>query len=207
MPKTVLLCHTLQHCAIYDAKKEDRIIYYKSCWLTKPLGCSTWWFIYCSIKAWDERSGTERTGTLLHLIVASSAFRLGVDCPQHVGRLGSRVWSNRTRHQIISLYYKIVGRKVSKSELMVKTNWFTEELEKIQRWEFVDLIQLVGGTDSSLASMVEGHFVTPRQKPPSTITDLATWQVYARLMAALLFEFSTSTEEAAGLAAHLHLVL
>ena len=89
----------------------------------------------------------------------------------------------------------------------------TRLIEKIRRWEFIDLAQLIGGADSSegSSSMVEGHIVTQAKSPrksPSTITDLATWlQAYARLMAVLLSAPMTSKAEAASLAAHLHVVL
>ena len=89
----------------------------------------------------------------------------------------------------------------------------TRLIEKIRRWEFIDLAQLIGGADSSegSSSMVEGHIVTQAKSPrksPSTITDLATWlQAYARLMVVLLSAPTTSKAEAAGLAAHLHIIL
>ena len=89
----------------------------------------------------------------------------------------------------------------------------THLIEKIRHWESVDLAQLIGcaNTSEGSSSMVEGHIITPTKSlrtSPSTITDFTTWlQAYAPLMAVLLSAPTTSKEEAAGLAAHFHVVL
>ena len=84
----------------------------------------------------------------------------------------------------------------------------TRLVEKIRRWEFVDLIQLIEGPDPNESSSDSHSGTSSKSSKKSTITDLATWlQAYARLMAVLLSASTTSKEEAAGLAAHLHVIL
>jgi len=89
-------------------------------------------------------------------------------------------------------------------------------IEKIRRWEFVDLGQLLMGTEpeEGAATMMDGHIVPsrPSHKGPAirrfTITDISSWlQAYARFMAVLVSAPATSKDEAAGLAAHQHVIL
>ena len=89
-------------------------------------------------------------------------------------------------------------------------------IDKIRRWEFVELGQLLMGAEPAegVAAMMDGHIVPsrPSQKEPAnrrfTIMDISSWlQAYARFMAILVSSPATSKEEAAGLAAHQHIIL
>ena len=84
-------------------------------------------------------------------------------------------------------------------------------VEKIRRWEYVDLRslltsqELLPGSDSGLFG--SGKDLQRNQKASSVIT-LRSWLVaFSRMMAVLLSSEDTSREEAAGLAAHLHSIL
>ena len=89
-------------------------------------------------------------------------------------------------------------------------------VEKMRRWEYVDLSKLLGGSDPAseeAAMIVEGQIVklgAPQggHRKQSSINDIFTWlQAFAKFMAVMLSSSMTSKEEAAGLAAHMHLIL
>ena len=132
-PKTVLFCHSLQHCAnIYASIK--RLL---SKNITEPpetpphlSNCLVSVFISVSTTHMRELLLQEfcRPGTKLRLLIATTAFGLGVDCPdiervinwgspstleelvQESGRGGC---NGRSAEAI--LYPKFVGRKVTKA--------------------------------------------------------------------------------------------
>ena len=89
-------------------------------------------------------------------------------------------------------------------------------VEKMRRWEYVDLLKLLGGSDPAseeAAMIVEGQIVklgAPQggHRKQSAINNIFTWlQVFAKFMAVMLSSSMTSKEEAAGLAAHMYLIL
>ena len=88
-------------------------------------------------------------------------------------------------------------------------------IDKIRKWEYVDLAKLLCGEDSldSTAVVIQGQLVLMEphqrgQRKQPVINDLLSWmQAYSRFMAVLLSSGTTSKEEAAGLAAHMHLVI
>ena len=87
-------------------------------------------------------------------------------------------------------------------------------LDKIRRWEFIDLTLLVNdpGAKSELSSLsservVLFQTVDQAQKRKKHISDILTWtQAFAIYMAALASANTTSKEEVVGLMAHLHLI-
>ena len=89
-------------------------------------------------------------------------------------------------------------------------------IEKIRRWEYVDLAKLLGSQDvpdGGTPVVIQGQLVMvePTQRghhrQPS-VNDVLSWtQAYSRFMAVLLSSGLTSKEEAAGLAAHMHLIV
>ena len=89
-------------------------------------------------------------------------------------------------------------------------------VEKIRQWEFVDLSKLLQNQDShpeEATIIIDGQLVsvesgTRSQRKATGISDILSWlQAFSRLMAVLLSSDLTSKEEAAGLAAHQHLIL
>ena len=84
-------------------------------------------------------------------------------------------------------------------------------IEKIRKWEYVDLVCLLEDHNTHLVSFTlneAGQWVPKQQKRRKLITDIFTWiQAYSRYMAVLLSSDTTTREEATELAAHLHLVL
>ena len=93
---------------------------------------------------------------------------------------------------------------------------YTKLIEKIRRWEYVDLSKLLGGSDpvpEEASMVVEGHILRMEipqrgQKKQLSINDIFSWlKAYARFMAVMLSNSATLKEEAAGLAAHMHLIL
>lgn len=84
-------------------------------------------------------------------------------------------------------------------------------IEKIRKWEYVDLACLLEDHSAHPISFTlngVGQWVPEQQKKRKQITDIITWiQAYSRYMAVLLSCDTTTKEEATGLVAHLHLVL
>ena len=87
-------------------------------------------------------------------------------------------------------------------------------VEKIRRWEFVDLSSLLEENVTQPAELTvnaAGQWIlsdSGQRKKRSHITDILSWiQAFSRFMAVLLSDNNTTKEEATGLAAHLHLVL
>ena len=84
-------------------------------------------------------------------------------------------------------------------------------VEKIRKWEYVDLSCLLDNHSShpvSFSLNEAGQWVPDHRKKENRITDILCWiRAYARYMAVLLSSDTTSKEEATGLVAHLHLVL
>jgi len=77
-------------------------------------------------------------------------------------------------------------------------------VEKIRRWEYIDLGSLLASHESQGSS---GKDLQRNRKPPP-VNNLSNWLVaFSRLMAVLLASGDTSHEEGAGLAAHLHTIL
>ena len=90
----------------------------------------------------------------------------------------------------------------------------TKLIEKMRRWEYVDLSKLLGDSDPILdeaSVVIEGQQLrmeVPQRNQRRQIKDILTWlEAYSRFMAVLLSAHDTSKEEAAGLAAHMHLIL
>ena len=94
----------------------------------------------------------------------------------------------------------------------------TKLLEKIRRWEFIDLSTLSGDqiqpSDNSTSYYSSNHIViidtfdraAPRKR--KAISDMFTWvQAYLVLMAALASDPATSKEESVVLIAHQHIIL
>ena len=92
----------------------------------------------------------------------------------------------------------------------------TKTLEKIQRWEYIELSTLLDGAaydtpnvtvcqDGQLLVLETADKAKSRRK---TISDITKWlQAYTRFMAALMSADTTTKQESVGLAAHLHLIL
>ena len=89
-------------------------------------------------------------------------------------------------------------------------------VEKIRRWEFIDLSKLLVSQDTQPDEptvVVGGQLVVldsqmRSQRKTTSISDILSWfQVFSRFMAVLLAAEATTKEEAAGLAAHQHLIL
>ena len=89
-------------------------------------------------------------------------------------------------------------------------------MEKICRLKFIDLAKLLQNQDAQpeeATIILEGRLVsvesaTRSQRKASGITDILSWlQAFSRFMAVLLSSNLTTKEEAAGLAAHQHLIL
>ena len=89
-------------------------------------------------------------------------------------------------------------------------------VEKICQWEFIDLSKLLQNQDAQpeeATIILEGRLVlvesaTRSQRKATGITDILSWlQAFSRFMAVLLSSNLTTKEEAAGLAAHQHLIL
>ena len=84
-------------------------------------------------------------------------------------------------------------------------------IEKIRKWEYVDLSCLLDDHTTypvSFSLNEAGHWVPDQRKKKSQISDIFSWvRAYSRYMAVLLSSETTTKEEASGLAAHLHLIL
>ena len=86
-------------------------------------------------------------------------------------------------------------------------------VERIRRWEYIDLALLleVANSDEASGQGSSDMFAGPPPKMPKrsvTIRDMPTWlTAYARFMAVLLATSATKPTESAGLAAHMHLIL
>ena len=89
-------------------------------------------------------------------------------------------------------------------------------VEKIRHWEFIDLAKLLINHETQPEQptiIIGGQLVTldspvKSQKKTTAITDILSWvQAFSRFMAVLLSAEATTKEEAAGLAAHQHLIL
>ena len=88
-------------------------------------------------------------------------------------------------------------------------------VEKIRRWEFVDLANLLISQDPRDNTFLfvndeayEHKTISRSQGKPPVINNIMMWlTAYARFMAVILSAENTSKEEAAGLAAHQHVVL
>ena len=92
----------------------------------------------------------------------------------------------------------------------------TKLLEKIQRWEYIDLSMLLDGAQQEQTNFSVSHdgkllIMGPTDRTQTkrkVISDLRTWlQAYSRMMAALVSAPSTTKEESVGLTVHLHLIL
>ena len=92
----------------------------------------------------------------------------------------------------------------------------TKLVEQMQRWEYVDLAKLLGGQEivpEEATVVVDGQKLLMEvaqrgQRRQSTISNIWFWlQAYSCYMAVMLSADTTSREEAAGLAAHMHLIL
>lgn len=92
----------------------------------------------------------------------------------------------------------------------------TKILEKIQRWEYIELSTLLEGASYESPSVTVSHdgqllVLETTDKAKSrrkTISDVTMWvQAYTRFMAALVSADTTTKQESVGLAAHLHLIL
>ena len=92
----------------------------------------------------------------------------------------------------------------------------TKLVEQMRRWEYVDLAKLLGGQEivpEEATVVVDGQKLLMEvaqrgQRRQSTISNIWSWlQAYSRYMAVMLSADTTSKEEAAGLAAHMHLIL
>ena len=84
----------------------------------------------------------------------------------------------------------------------------------MRRWEYVDLSKLLGSSDpvpDEASLVIEGQQLrmeVPQRNQRRQIKDILTWlEAYSRFMAVMLSAHGTSKEEAAGLAAHIHLIL
>lgn len=89
-------------------------------------------------------------------------------------------------------------------------------VEKIRRWEFIDLAKLLVNQEAQpdqptviIGGQVVGLDSPARsQRRATAINDITSWvQAFSRFMAVLLSAGATTKEEAAGLAAHQHLIL
>ena len=89
-------------------------------------------------------------------------------------------------------------------------------VEQMRRWEYVDLAKLLGGQEivaEEATVVVDGQKLLMEvaqrgQRRQSAISNIWPWlQAYSRYMAVMLSAETTSKEEAAGLAAHMHLIL
>ena len=92
----------------------------------------------------------------------------------------------------------------------------TKLLEKIQRWEYIDLSTLLDGAQQEQTNFSVSHdgkllIMGPTDRTQTkrkVISDLRSWlQAYSRMMAALVSASSTTKEESVGLAVHLHSIL
>ena len=94
----------------------------------------------------------------------------------------------------------------------------TKLLEKIRRWEYIDLATLIGdqnqGRDDPVDYNANGNQVviieslerTSRKK--KAVSDIFTWvQAYSVLVAALTSDKATTKDESVGLVAHQHIIL
>ncbi len=89
-------------------------------------------------------------------------------------------------------------------------------VEKIRCWEFIDLAKLLVNQETQPdhpTIIIDGQLVAlespvKSQKKTAGINDILSWvQAFSRFMAVLLAADATTKEEAAGLAAHQHLIL
>ena len=89
-------------------------------------------------------------------------------------------------------------------------------LEKIQRWEYINLFTLLDGASYETPNVTVRHDgqllvleTSDRAKSNRRlITDITMWlQAYTRFMTALVAADTTTKQESVGLAAHLHLIL
>ena len=89
-------------------------------------------------------------------------------------------------------------------------------VEQMRRWEYVDLAKLLGGQEivaEEATVVVDGQKLLMEvaqrgQWRQSAISNIWSWlQAYSRYMAVVLSAETMSKEEAAGLAAHMHLIL
>ena len=94
----------------------------------------------------------------------------------------------------------------------------TKLLEKIRRWEYIDLATLIGdqsqnrddpvnfSSNGNQVVIIESLDRTPRKR--KAIPDIFTWvQAYSVLMAALTSHNATTKDESVGLVAHQHIIL
>ena len=85
-------------------------------------------------------------------------------------------------------------------------------VERIRKWEYVNLMDLLKDPTTDHLVLVNGQLVAMRtdQRPRSSkaITDIFTWlQAFSVFKTVLLSSEDTTKEEAAGLAAHCYLIL
>ena len=90
-------------------------------------------------------------------------------------------------------------------------------VEQMRRWEYVDLAKLLGGQEivaEEATVVVDGQKLLMEvaqrgQRRQCAISNIIwSWlQAYSQYMAVMLSAETTSKEEAAGLAAHMHLIL
>ena len=89
-------------------------------------------------------------------------------------------------------------------------------VEQIRRWEYVDLAKLLRGQEmvpEEATVVVDGQKLLMEvaqrgQRRQSAISNIWGWlQAYFRYIAVMLSAETTSKEEAAGLAAHMHQIL
>ena len=88
-------------------------------------------------------------------------------------------------------------------------------LEQIRKWEFIDLAALLGDQDSSSQVLSYSQLgqvlilgTNQATRKTKAIHNIFSWlKAFSMYMAALISVDSTSKEAAAGLAAHLHLIL
>ena len=92
----------------------------------------------------------------------------------------------------------------------------TKLLEKIQRWEYIDLSSLLEGAHQEQANFTVSHdgkllIMGPAdhtQTKQNTISDLCTWvQAHSRMNTPLVAAPLTNKEEFVSLTVHLHLIL
>ena len=94
----------------------------------------------------------------------------------------------------------------------------TKVLEKIRRWEYIDLATLTGeqsqnrddpvnyGPSGNQIVIIEAMDRAPRKR--KAVSDIFTWmQAYSILMAALTSDKTTTKDESVGLVAHQYIIL
>ena len=87
----------------------------------------------------------------------------------------------------------------------------TKLIEKMHRWEYVDLSKLLGSLDpvpDEASLVIEGQQLRMEVPQRNQRRQMNTWlEAYSRFMAVVLSAYGTSKEEAVDLAAHMHLIL